>query len=896
MGLETYTKPSQGSDFLPTSHEIRNDASDEGVFVMTAVPGVKDDSTHQREEDTGQDERDFFQEIGYHDFVKSFCVESDQNLSEDFAKLRAKANECQELKRSLDDLESNLKTVRKEATASRERDAIEQKQSDDLLEQIREMEDRAIMIETMLLPQARQRIQEMEANNAEIQRKILKGPGWTEEQEAERAQLAEAYNQSQNEADEINNRMSTLRLSVQSKEQKVESLVKQRDQLNFQLDMVEEDMAKANRNMLAKKQAVDNERTKHKEWEMNLEQLKSELSDLDKERDEAKEDADLVATEVENIRAALVNVANDHTNLIKSHAITTDELEAIKKENIDITCINAEMSKTLDLKRSEHRLLLKERSKMAKLLELIDQKTNETENERKTLENKMAAISVETAQIERIELPMLAKENETSKREIRRLLMELQAINRKVDLAKKGSLVAQDLSKSYMSTLKSHERIKKAVHESEIAKARIDEDLERDEARLEKLLDTCKEKQMQLNNMKARNRELESATACAEEKANRQRDRCEVEREEHNKQSKVLMDLRDDIRNTKREFGLHTEQIRKAKSAILRADDLISKEHSRLHRINEERHAIENDIKCYNEQSSDLKSRREKNAIAIDNLCREIDSADKRREELRKQLRQSICEKDIIASFPNRIELWRVLTYSLTTPMLSFIQGAQVVATQAEIDRMQQNMKSLQSALELGSHRFTCLKKELEEAHQRNQELLDENRRMNEMFEIQKEQSEFLAQLEYDISRQRGKNQLLAIEVGRPINLHRWRHIQNSDPVKWSLIEKVHKLQKQVISSTDRVASQSSIIESKKKLLAKLKHEVSNQSSVESIKSQLLRLKSNYQELNKEIKVNDLELQQMVEKAECLKGEVLQLEKKRLEMKSAYIVSVIGSH
>eukprot|EP00804_Cyclotella_cryptica_P022440 CCRYP_015086-RA/>CCRYP_015086-RA protein AED:0.29 eAED:0.82 QI:0/0/0/1/0.5/0.33/3/0/858 len=858
MGLETYTKPSQGSDFLPTSHEIRNDASDEGVFVMTAVPGVKDDSTHQREEDTGQDERDFFQEIGYHDFVKSFCVESDQNLSEDFAKLRAKANECQELKRSLDDLESNLKTVRKEATASRERDAIEQKQSDDLLEQIREMEDRAIMIETMLLPQARQRIQEMEANNAEIQRKILKGPGWTEEQEAERAQLAEAYNQSQNEADEINNRMSTLRLSVQSKEQKVESLVKQRDQLNFQLDMVEEDMAKANRNMLAKKQAVDNERTKHKEWEMNLEQLKSELSDLDKERDEAKEDADLVATEVENIRAALVNVANDHTNLIKSHAITTDELEAIKKENIDITCINAEMSKTLDLKRSEHRLLLKERSKMAKLLELIDQKTNETENERKTLENKMAAISVETAQIERIELPMLAKENETSKREIRRLLMELQAINRKVDLAKKGSLVAQDLSKSYMSTLKSHERIKKAVHESEIAKARIDEDLERDEARLEKLLDTCKEKQMQLNNMKARNRELESATACAEEKANRQRDRCEVEREEHNKQSKVLMDLRDDIRNTKREFGLHTEQIRKAKSAILRADDLISKEHSRLHRINEERHAIENDIKCYNEQSSDLKSRREKNAIAIDNLCREIDSADKRREELRKQLRQ--------------------------------------IATQAEIDRMQQNMKSLQSALELGSHRFTCLKKELEEAHQRNQELLDENRRMNEMFEIQKEQSEFLAQLEYDISRQRGKNQLLAIEVGRPINLHRWRHIQNSDPVKWSLIEKVHKLQKQVISSTDRVASQSSIIESKKKLLAKLKHEVSNQSSVESIKSQLLRLKSNYQELNKEIKVNDLELQQMVEKAECLKGEVLQLEKKRLEMKSAYIVSVIGSH
>jgi hypothetical protein len=41
---------------------------------------------------------------------------------------------------------------------------------------------------------------------------------------------------------------------------------------------------------------------------------------------------------------------------------------------------------------------------------------------------------------------------------------------------------------------------------------------------------------MQLNDKQARNRELENATACAEENVNHQRDRCEVERQEHNKQ------------------------------------------------------------------------------------------------------------------------------------------------------------------------------------------------------------------------------------------------------------------------------------------------------------------------------------------------------------------------
>lgn len=41
-------------------------------------------------------------------------------------------------------------------------------------------------------------------------------------------------------------------------------------------------------------------------------------------------------------------------------------------------------------------------------------------------------------------------------------------------------------------------------------------------------------------------------------------------------------------------------------------------------------------------------------------------------------------------------------------------------------------------------------------------------------------------------------------------------------------------------------------------------------------------------------KANDSELQKLVEKAECLKGEVLQLEKQRIELKNAYTLSVIS--
>jgi hypothetical protein len=94
----------------------------------------------------------------------------------------------------------------------------------------------------------------------------------------------------------------------------------------------------------------------------------------------------------------------------------------------------------------------------------------------------------------------------------------------------------------------------------------------------------------------------------------------------------------------------------------------------------------------------------------------------------------------------------------------------------------------------------------------------------------------------------------------------------------------------------DKVTSQSSILDEKKILLAKLKQEVTSQASIDSIKSQLLQLKITHQNITKEIKANELVLQERAEHAESLKAELLELEKERMEMKTAYIVSVISSH
>jgi hypothetical protein len=83
-------------------------------------------------------------------------------------------------------------------------------------------------------------------------------------------------------------------------------------------------------------------------------------------------------------------------------------------------------------------------------------------------------------------------------------------------------------------------------------------------------------------------------------------------------------------------------------------------------------------------------------------------------------------------------------------------------------------------------------------------------------------------------------------------------------------------------------------LETKKKLLSKLQKETSNQENAEKIRDQLTRIKSELHTLSKEIKAKDVVLRERVDVAETLKCELADLDRKRMELKADYIVSVIS--
>ncbi|CAM9918397.1 unnamed protein product, partial [Hapterophycus canaliculatus] len=71
----------------------------------------------------------------------------------------------------------------------------------------------------------------------------------------------------------------------------------------------------------------------------------------------------------------------------------------------------------------------------------------------------------------------------------------------------------------------------------------------------------------------------------------------------------------------------------------------------------------------------------------------------------------------------------------------------------------------------------------------------------NQMDELRRE----VFQLQRDLLQEKTKVKALSEELENPMNVHRWRKLEGSDPTTFEMIQKIHTLQKRLISKTEEV-------------------------------------------------------------------------------------------
>jgi uncharacterized coiled-coil DUF342 family protein len=69
----------------------------------------------------------------------------------------------------------------------------------------------------------------------------------------------------------------------------------------------------------------------------------------------------------------------------------------------------------------------------------------------------------------------------------------------------------------------------------------------------------------------------------------------------------------------------------------------------------------------------------------------------------------------------------------------------------------------------------------------------------------------------------------LSEELENPLNYHRWRKLEGTDPDTWELLQKIQTLQKRLIKKTEEVVEKYVVIQEKEKLYVELKNLLARQ-------------------------------------------------------------------
>ena len=142
-------------------------------------------------------------------------------------------------------------------------------------------------------------------------------------------------------------------------------------------------------------------------------------------------------------------------------------------------------------------------------------------------------------------------------------------------------------------------------------------------------------------------------------------------------------------------------------------------------------------------------------------------------------------------------------------------------------------------------------------------------------------------QLQRELLQERTKVRALSEELENPINVHRWRKLEGSDPATYELVQKIHMLQKRLIEKSEEVVDKELLIHHKEKLYVELKNILARQPGPE-VAEQLSLYQHSLQERGKQTEQMAQELSMSHAQASEYKYEIGRVTKELRETKKKF--------
>merc|ERR1711988_1839693 len=328
--------------------------------------------------------------------------------------------------------------------------------------------------------------------------------------------------------------------------------------------------------------------------------------------------------------------------------------------------------------------------------------------------------------------------------------------------------------------------------------------------------------------------ELQKKVTEWESKLKQQQHLYEQVRSDRNLYSKNFIEAQDEIAELKRKFKIMNHQIEQLKEEISAKDQALVKEsfdHQKVEKKNEHQEQKISRMEKLLKSNEEVIQKQDAEIQRLANMIRRMDDEALTQ---RKEYDQVINERAILGTqLIRRNDELALLYEKLKIQMSTLCKGeAQYAARVQDVRVLRLKVRDMQ--------------RELTIAHNSGQQVDDMKR---ELINAQRE-----------LLQEKTKVKALSEELENPMNVHRWRKLEGSDPATYEMIQKIQTLQERLIAKTEEVVEKDLLIHEKEKLYLELKNilarqpgpEVAEQLSVyqSSLRNKTRQMKSMASELN----------------------------------------------
>jgi len=537
-----------------------------------------------------------------------------------------------------------------------------------------------------------------------------------------------------------------------------------------------------------------------------------------------------------------------------------DEEEARKKLHED----NVELNKELKVKAEEMKACQQEKDKAQMSFEQLKRKLAMEDDERHDIEISRGVLKSDTENLIR-EIDQVRRQVDVDSKAVAEIMRERETLYRSV-------LRTDDRTKKQTELVKAHDDRTKTL-EKDVARVKSDlqeaikkvYDLDKTREKYGIELSNVNGKHMgaleELKNRENKISELKKNHADVKGKLAQQKQAYEAVRTDRNLFSKNLVESQDEIAEMKRKFKIMYHQIEQLKEEIKEKDQALIKEHwdhTRMHRICEQ---IKDQMEKAKKRQQQLQGQKDTQLAEIKKLESRLQEAEVERNSQKRKYEEIISERDIL--------------------------GTQLIRRNDELALLYEKIKIQHRTLQGGEISY---KQRLEESRALaiktaalKRELIIAGRKVSDIDELKRE----VFQLQRELLRERTKVKALSEELENPMNVHRWRKLEGSDPAMYETMQKVKTLQKRLITKTEEAVEKDLAIQEREKLYLELRNLLQKQPGPEIVE-ELAKQQQALKEKTKGMKAMAAELNMYHAQLNDYKDEIERLTKELQDTKRRY--------